>query len=169
MKTPNGYYLTGALDRIDALELKISRVEARNLDIHLDHIKASEANYSAILDRLGAIDDRLRVVEENHQKKEPHTLQPVRPVYAAGKSATASSQSAGDLPAGMVPYYTFMHGVPANTAKRLLEVAGVNIIRGIWIVGGHRIDKALDAEGQASAYEALRTHPRFTPCADPHE
>ncbi len=95
-------------------------------------------------------------------------LRPVRAEYRTSKST--GSQSASTLPDGLVPLYLFYHGVSANTAKRLMEVAGVPVIQGHWIAAGHHFDKALDAEGQRKAYEALHTHERFKPCdACPHE
>ncbi len=155
------------LDRLEALELKISRLEAKNLDIHLDHIKASESALTQLSDRLGAIEDRLDVIERKMQER-PAMLRSVRAEYRTNTST--GSQSASTLPDGLAPLYQFYHGVPANAAKRLLEAAGVNIIRGHWIAGGHHFDKALDETGQRLAYEALHTHPRFAPCPDcPHE
>ncbi len=139
---------------MDSISERLATLENR--------IKASESLSAALY-------ERVLELERKMQERQPATPTPAPVLRPPRAEYTMSKSALPELPANLVPYYTFMHGVPANTAKRLLDAAGVNIIRGHWIAGEHHFDKALDATGQRQAYEALHKHPRFQPCdACPH-
>lgn len=139
----------------------VARKETAGGNLLAVRIEALESRLNAIESSYAAISERLNQMEQSQQ----HPTQ----ITATLRPARAEYTPMPDEHSGLVPYFRFYHGVPVNTAKRLMEVAGVTVIRGHWIDAGHHYDKALDAEGRRLAYLALHNHPRFQPCdACPH-
>ncbi len=163
---------------IDEGKMEAMHIKQNRLAIPLSEVERVTEEHSSthllpgrdedITGRLEALEKQVsdlagQIAALREQKPAPpvHILRPPRAEYRT--EVPAGSEA---LPAGWVSLKNFYHEVPRQTALRWVEHL---VKRGRWIHEGHEVSIALDAAGQASAYEVLRTHPAFKPCADcPH-
>lgn len=156
-----------------AITAILARREARGGEPWAGRIEALETKINALSEGFTALSERVTMLERTRPVEQAGTspVEQERPKWMEPSRRTYRTQvPVGALPSGLVPEYRFYHGVSPNTAKRWMEAAGVPVVRGHWVTGGHHYDRALDAEGRRKAYEALKDHPNFQPCEQcPHE